>query len=483
MLQFCKIVERHIHIFFKEMQKLPFAVFEFNTETIRVCRSVVRRKRRVVTHCFSFPLAAARRDLPKEIRANLKNHRLGLSSAVLMLSRQQAVSYTWVLPSNDRQEISQMMRLRVLKEYLGPDKEDVVYDYKITGFDKEGCARVVVFLLRKSQVCSYFEVLSQAGIAVEGVTLNTSGLSSWLKYSGVAGKNETGRVLLLNADDRSFDLQLSSEGKTVFSRSFHIADADAAYLALSREVKLSLELCRRQQKDKADFCITGASEKLLGLGIGSWLDEEFKAFDPVEEASSYLDLKSPANGQFVSYAAVLGLALSCSYDGLDLTPPDIKREKKFLDRKAGFKRCILSCAVLFFFFCALFCVAAERKIDRLCRLKDELAASAVAGEALDSMLLRHYLEKEVSGDACMLDVAGKLFEKALPGVTFSLLSIDSSGCVFLNGVSEDIGALELFFRKLDTEDSFKDIRMDFDQVKDGQALRDVKFKISWRCHD
>ncbi|HAJ56984.1 MAG TPA: hypothetical protein DCL35_04360 [Candidatus Omnitrophica bacterium] len=470
------------------MQKKPFVVIEFNAATIRVCRSVVRRGRRAVTHCFSFPLSVSWQDLPQEIRANFKNRKLRASSAVLMLPRDKAVSHTWVLPSNNAEEISQMVRLRVLKEYSGLGKEDVVYDYKITGTDKEGCAQVVAFLLRKAQILRYTEVLSRSGIVVRGVTLNTAGLLNWLESLDSIKKKECGhRVFLLNADDRSFDLQLLAEGKTIFSRSFHVAEADERQDTLSKEVKLSLELCRRQQKafsgggPEADFCITGASEKLLGLDIDSWLGKEFKAFDPLEEARSYLDLKSPANGMSVSYAAALGLALTGSYEGLDLTPPDIKRENELLERKKAFKRWFLSLTILFFFICSVFCVSAEHKISRLFDLKAKLAASAGTERALDILLLEHYLDKEVLGDAFIMDVSRKLFENTPSGVTFSSLDINDSALVSIAGVAENIGALTLFFSRLKSESSFKDIKMDFNQAKEKQDGADIKFKISWQC--
>ncbi|GEM_PF-3872001 len=466
------------------MKKEPFVVFEFNAATVRVCRSVLRGSKRIVTHCFSFPIAVSWKDFSDEIRNHLKSQKLHVSKAVLMLPRDKAVSHLWVFPSNKADEISQMVRLRVLKECFGMDKENLVYDYKIVGTDKEGCAQVVVFLLQRPQIDKYTEVLLEAGIRIEGITLNTAGLFNWAKFLDNSEKKEgQRRVFLLNADDRTFDFQLLAEGKTVFSRSFHLAATDEGQDNLSKEIKLSLELCRRQQKTfsegnmPADFCVIGSSDKLLGLDIGSWIGNEFTAFDPLDEARSCLDLKSPANGPSISYAAVLGLALLGSYDGVDLTPRQIKRDKELFEKKKSFKRWFLSfagaCIVLFM----IFSVSIERKIIRLSGFKKELSLLRGPEKVLGGLLMEHYIEKEVLKDRFIIDVLKRLSEKTPAGISFVSLDLGDEGSVVFSGVAENAEILADFLATLKAERAFKNVRMDFSQLKEGQGGQGVKFRI------
>ncbi|HQP92154.1 MAG TPA: hypothetical protein PLU24_05715, partial [Candidatus Omnitrophota bacterium] len=52
----------------------PLTALEFNETTIRICRSITRRSRRVITHCFSFETSDFEKDaevlIAKELREN-----------------------------------------------------------------------------------------------------------------------------------------------------------------------------------------------------------------------------------------------------------------------------------------------------------------------------------------------------------------------------------------------------------------------------
>lgn len=484
MLHYWNNIEYFMKQGFIRMKREPFVAIEFNAATVRLCRSIVRGSSRVVTHCFSFPISVSWQDFPKEIIACLKSRRLCVSKAVLMLPRDKAASHLWVFPSNDPEELRQMVKLRVSRECFGMDGDNVLYDYKIIGADREGCAQVMVFLIQKQQIDKYAGVLRAAGIMVEGVTLNTVGLFNWLRFQDIHGeKNDGRRVFLLNADDRTFDLQLHAEGKTVFSKSFHVAATEEIRDRLSREIKLGLELCRRQQRNSAEgltstnFCVTGSSEKLLGLDIESWLGESFRAFDPLEEARAHLDLKSPPNGQSISYAAVLGLALLASYEGADLTPDDMRQEMRHRKKVAIVNKAAYSAFGIFCVFSFCFILSLHKQINTLNGLYQAVRADAALEIEARQFQASAAFEQNVLKDKQYLDALKSLYAMAPANISLSEFKIVEGGLASWSGESPDAKALFEFLGVLRQSPLFKNARLEFMGEGAKNNAKSVQFEM------
>lgn len=469
-----------------KLEKDPLAVIEFNDATVRVCRSVLRRSTRVVTHCFSFPLALSWQDQAVEIRTQLRNHKIPVSRTILMLSRDKSINHTWSFPSINPEEIRAMVRLRVLRECFGSDKNNVAYDYRMIGTDREGCSKVSVFLLQKQVMEKYIRILGEAGIIVTGVTLNSAGLFHWSKFlASLEPKQKKDRYFLLNADDRTFDLQLLVGGESVYSRSFHIGATQEIQNTLSKEIKLSLELCRRQEKtetgevSRPEFCMTGTMENFLGMDIESWAGKDFQTFDPLKEAGSRIDLKNSTKGLPVSYAAVLGLALGGTYEGVDLTPRELKASRDLYRKKKIFKRVFLLVCVLLCLVFSAVVSSLQEKISRLNRMEEELARLKGPEKALNTLLLGYYLDKKILKDAFVFDVLGALNETIPAGVTLQSLDMNDARSVLITGSATNVDALIGFFAVLKKEHAYQDVKMDYSQTKEKKNGESVKFRISW----
>ncbi len=463
-----------------------FVVIEFNTSTIRVCRSIKRLSGRVVTHCFSFPLSLDRGQLDSELRANLKKYRLVVTKAVLMLPRDKAISRIWTFPSTDPCEIAQMVRLRICRECMGENKESLFYDFKITGYDREGCAQTLVFLLHRQEIASYAKILEGAGIVIEAVTLNTAGLLGWSNFLDSPEENgKKGNVFFLNADDGSYDFQLFAAGNAVFSRSFHLGTSDYSSGKLSKEIKLSMELCHRQQmglfspRRSAIFCVTGPSDRLLGLGVDDIFGEEAKAFDPIKEAEDHLDLKHPVpEFMQVSYAAVLGLALNPDWEGIDLTPKDLKAKWHIRIKKTFAKRVFLLFAVLFYLALFTYGILVMKKIDKLSALRLKVGALSKAEDAILGILYEDHINKDIVKDGHNAEILYKLYKITPEDVYFSSLSVNWDSSLAVAGNARKLDDFTDFVAKLKADGKFDQIKVDFNKGKGSHEQEGVEFRIS-----
>ena len=157
------------------MQEKGFIAFEFNTSTIRLCRSVLSREGRKITHCLSLEAGDSEPETPRKIRDLIKINRFKKNNFVLMLPRYIAISRFLKLPAREHKEIEEMVRLRTMRETLASDLENIIYDWRLIGHDKEGYSLVTLFIARRDRINRYLEVMEDAGIMPEFVTLNTSG--------------------------------------------------------------------------------------------------------------------------------------------------------------------------------------------------------------------------------------------------------------------------------------------------------------------
>ena len=201
----------------------PLTVFEFNGTTIRICRSIAQKPKRIVTHCFSFEVEDFDKDAQPLIAKELKTHNLRPDNVILSLPRYVTLSRFLRLPSQVDEEIKDMVSLHVSREKtFGKDKREIVYDYQKVGVDEEGRSFVSVFLIQQAKLERYLGILGRLGIFPYRVTLNTEGLLRWSSQKEKMAEEESQDrcVFFLNIDHGTFDFNAIVKGCSIFSRTF-----------------------------------------------------------------------------------------------------------------------------------------------------------------------------------------------------------------------------------------------------------------------
>ena len=445
----------------------PFTVLEFNCTTIRVCRSAIVKGKRTVTHCFSFDAKDLDHSIPKKIKQELKAHGLAIKEVVLALPRYAAASRLMRLPSIDQQELKEMVRLQVSREFFGTSLENIVYDLQKIGFDKDGYALVSVFLMRKETVYRYICILEKAGVFASKVTLNTAGLLNWPANAKATQTQPGAKCLyLLNADHDTFDFNLLLQGHSVFSRTFVIEDRGPDYSnRLSKELKVSFELARRltagyfEHDDK--LYLTGTTKALADEGLESCFGRPTERF--LENTP-------------VSYAAVTGLALSAAAS-IDLTPEETKAKIKEGARTLAIYKAMRLAVVVISIAFLFFSHALDKKISLTLRLSRELKNKAlIEGQARQARFMG-LLEKNVLKNKLSFGIFYELYRLAPPSIFLSDLEIEDGKGLVISGTSPGPAAIFEFFSLLHASPLLKGIQLDNLEDKDIGPEKKIKFKI------
>jgi hypothetical protein len=448
--------------------RAPITVLEFNCTTIRVCCSAIIKKKRVVTHCFSFEAKDSESSTPDKIRKEFKDHGLPIKDVVLALPRYAAASKLIRLPSIDREEIKEMVRLQISRESFGASLENIVYDWHRIGFDKDGYALVSVFLMQKETIRRYICILDKAGLFTRKITLNTAGLLNWPANTKVTqGQSGAKCLYLLNADDDTFDFNLLLGGHSVFSRTFVVGESSNPDHSnrLSKELKVSFELARRltagyfEHDDK--LYLTGTTKALVDKGLESCFHHPTERF--LENTP-------------VSFAAVTGLALGASAS-IDLTPQETKIKIKEAERSfAVYKAMRLAVVIISAAFLFL-CYGVDKKIDHILQSAQELKNKVlIEGQARQARLM-DLLEENVLKDKSSFGVFYELYRLSPPSVFLNDLEIEEGKGLMVSGTSPDAAAIFEFLGLLRKSPLFKGTQLDNLEDKELKPEKKIKFKI------
>ncbi|MEK7849962.1 MAG: PilN domain-containing protein [Candidatus Omnitrophota bacterium] len=446
----------------------PFTVLEFNCTTIRVCRSAIVKGKRVVTHCFSFEAKDSESSTPEKIRQEFKNRGLVIKAVVLALPRYAAASRLMRLPSIDKEELKEMVRLRISRESFGTSIENIVYDWRRIGFDKDGYALVSVFLMQKETIRRYICILEKAGVFASKITLNTAGLLNW-SCQPKATQTQAGAkcLYLLNADHDTFDFNLLLGGHSVFSRTFVIGESGLPDYSnrLSKELKVSFELARRltagyfEHDDK--LYLTGTTKALADKGLENCFHRP---------TVSFLEITP------VSYAAVTGLALRAT-TSIDLTPDETKAKIKEVERSLAIYKAMRSAVVITIAAFLFLFHAMDKKINHTLRLEQELKNKALIESQAQQALLMDFLEKNILKDKHFFGIFYELYRLSPPSVFLSDLEIEEGKGLIVSGTSPEPGAIFEFLGLLRGSGLFKGIRLDNLEDRELKGEKKIKFKI------
>lgn len=450
----------------KRQEKILTAL-EFNSATIRVCRSVARAGTRAITHCFSFLAQESEPETPQKIRREFKKHGLKSGLVILMLPRYIAISRLLRLPSTQGEELKEMVRLRVLRESLGIKPEEIVYDWHVVGQDKEGYTLVSVFVVQKARIKNYLSVLAKAGMSAELVTLNTAGFLH-------AAQQGARSISLLNADHETFDFNVLLAGQPVFSRTFSAPDYNdpSCFTQLSKELKVSFELARRLSgalfEPDGKLYITGVLDELNRQDLEDLLQR------PVEFFSSHQGNVQDAP---VSYAAVAGFVLNGRDGAIDLTPDETRQEMRRRRKIIGAKKAVYLALGVFWALSVIFILFLDKKIDMLNRLYRTMRADAALEIEARQFQLSGLFEKDVLKDKLTLDAFKALYELTPSGIFLSEFKIADNAMVSWSGESSDAKVLFEFLGLLRRSVIFKNARLEFMGEGAKNSAKSVQFEM------
>lgn len=460
----------------------PTTVFEFSATTIRVCRCVTRRRKRILTHCFSFSQGRDEAETQGFIRAALKKNALKPENVILSLPRYAALARLRSFPTQDSSEIDQIAALYAARESSHHGDEVCVYDYQHVGFDRQGQALVQMFFIKKACVSSYMRVLKIAGITPERVTLNTQGLSYWGSSLKTNAETEVLRcVPVLNIDDHVFDFNMFVDGKTLYSRSIPSHEMDLSVLA--KEVKVSFQTCRRMSNfypsSDTPLYVTGKTDGFDEKDFESLLSCPVETFNPVENLNTRSSLRRALKSDVVSYACAIGLALGAHSDGIDITPEELTEQKMRFSRLKSYRQFII--------FATIALLLSSLFVLRLLQLKEELVSKRhseiqrlLAFERSPYEIKKEDITRRVlSGHNEILNIFSELYRLTPASVFLTEFVIDDGDLIFMNGSCVDPELIRGYLKVLKESPFFPSASLQYMHQSSAGTAKKFDFKITF----
>lgn len=461
-------------------RKKVLDVLEFNSSTVRFCRSASRGSERVITDCFAFPLEGDTATLLKLIRQQWKVRRMNPENIILAVPRSHVLSKFLRLPSSDSDEIRDMVSLHISRETAAAGPKQIVTSFDIVGFDEKGYALVSVFSLSLEHLEAYLDILKKLHIYPERVTLNTQGLLNWSLVQEIASGDAAEGAYLLNMDDRCFDFNVFFNGHVFFSRTFKFSPetTDAFGLWLAKEVKVSIELFKRMYGD-----LFPLPDTITTTGFSSHFKPSdalclvpYKTVNVVATANMLMrpSVRKFLEKEELSYASVLGLALR--EEGLDMTPQEMKTFLRERRREALLRKVSLLASACFFLLCVFLGQSVHSKIRVLEFLSEEERALAPWFREAERVEENYDLESRMTGISRWQETFARLYTVTGPSIFLTHLSISSEGLRVLQGSGTDYAAVFDYFKRLKGDPVFLKARLAYVQ-EDKMGEKNVSFRI------
>jgi len=288
------------------------------------------------------------RDISDVIKNICRKEKINTFSGILCVPRNRITIGTLHLPSTDKNEIAQMVKVHATSQVPYP-KEEIIVDWRVVMCDKEGYADVILVILQKTLISKCFGILSAAGIELKDVVVGPETALSWFLTENQDICDSKKTTIILNVDYDFTDFLLCSGNEIIASHL--IAQGQKVLLTSkpSREVFIGefkqamgvVPPAFSEGRDKEIF-ICGADQSFVELEES--LKTEFNC--SVQQVKP----KTSFSGE-VSFISLLGAAYGKKKQKFSLDIPEIQIKKEW---KSKLKRFVLLSGLLAYAIAMLF---------------------------------------------------------------------------------------------------------------------------------
>ncbi len=186
----------------------------------------------------------------KVIVDSLKENKVKSRAVIICLSRNQVICRNLNLPSQDVNEIKQMVELNIAR-IVPEKKEQIIYSCKVYGIDERGHSKVMILIAQKDLIRRQLDIYELAGLSVEMIVLSSYGSLGMVrnKHKNIIKPDELN--LILEIDSGFTDLIMFSGNELLYSRSINLGSSqlsdDNDIRKLIGEIRQSLVIFHNEE--------------------------------------------------------------------------------------------------------------------------------------------------------------------------------------------------------------------------------------------
>jgi type II secretion system protein L len=318
-----------------------FAILQFDERLISLLRA--RRSDKGVDVVETERLYGewpAEGDLQKALKEFVKEHRLAGGPVYTVLPRHEMSARILDLPSQERGEIDNMIRLSA-EEYVPFPVEDLVIGQCVLQRREDGNARVFAVFAHKDVVERHARSLREAGIEPERIYSSTTCLAS---AAAAAHRGGDERYALVNLSSGGIEVLVMNGSRLEYGRgvashrkgSLRDVPLEDLVEEIGLELRASLSAYRRESEDGEEveriyLCSEWADPGLLADRLGETSGYRCEAAQGIRALAA-------GGGEDLAAlpAAALGAALAAqgrAMHAVDLEPPSLAGSRAAVSRK------------------------------------------------------------------------------------------------------------------------------------------------------
>lgn len=392
------------------------------------------------------------------------------------------------LPSQDNQEITQMIELHIAR-VVPYKKDEIVFTYKLSGMDEMGYARVILGIIQIDALRRQASILEKVGYFADNVILSSYESLQWILKSCSAEINQADLYAILDVDSSFTDFIVFSKQGLLFTRSIPVganpiaAKDDVGLMKLLGEAKQSLIIFYNEaiNKKPVKIFLSGASIiDNLAKSIESEMDIPVKLV-PAPYAKDLQRLAKMNIPQDASMIAVSQLSTDRGSQSMNFVLPELQIKRALREKTRDLIVMGTGTLYLLSIICAIFLGRFYKQQAYLSKLTQRLGV--IGTEAED--LIAHSRQTEIIKECLYsrklpLAIITQL-QKAIPqGIAVNTLGIDEKATITLRGQAFQLSDVFRFITSLEKAGVFKDIQTKYTRKRKLKDREITDFELSFQ---
>ncbi len=392
------------------------------------------------------------------------------------------------LPSQDNQEITQMIELHIAR-VVPYKKDEIVFTYKLSGMDEMGYARVILGIIQIDALRRQANIIEKVGYFADNVILSSYEPLQWVLKSCTEDITQNDLYAILDVDSAFTDFIVFSKQGLLFTRNIPVganpiaAKDDVGLMKLLGEAKQSLIIFYNEAVNKkpSKIFLTGAS---VVDSVATQIEKEMDIPVKVVPAPYAKDLQRvakmniPADASMVS---VSQLSVDRGTQSMNFVLPELQIKRALKEKTRDLIVLGTGALYLLSIICAIFLGRFYKQQSYLTKLSQRLGV--IGGEAEE--LISQARETEVIKD-CLYSrklplMAIYQLQKAMPQeIAVSMLGIDDKGMVSLRGQASQLSDVFKFVTTLEKTGVFKDIETKYTRKRKLREREITDFELAFQ---
>jgi Tfp pilus assembly PilM family ATPase len=394
----------------------------------------------------------------------LKQWKIKPKSAVVSIPRNLVTLRNLHLPSQDKDEISQIIELHIGRIVPYP-REDILCGHSFSGLDEVGYARVVLGILHRDIVNRQIKILERANLYIDKFILSSYGI--WRDIvSNQASKVDPDQLYLaLDIDSDFTDFIIFSKEEFLFSRSITM-EAKKLFLEedivtkLIGELRQSLVIFQNEEINKrpAKIFLSGAGSNIprLAKTLNTELEIEVEII-----SSPYLKIPKEHRQDIpedISLSSVVDLLRERDEKRLFFVIPELEIKKQLRERTRELVGLGSLCIYILTVFCGIFVARIYNQNNYLNKLKEEIRTVELEVKDLEKKWAKiRFVKDYIERRKLPLFLLYKLEEILPEEIAINFINLNEKNRVTIKGEAYQLSNVFSFVSILEGVENFKEV--------------------------